>query len=97
MPDTEPATLLEQLCHWSVLPSSGNKSGRLVLDYLERVQKVLLSPTPQADLEDQLTAEYAIGNHQSDLKAGYTTDQSQGIKSGGKLFYKAFLMMQDVL
>ena len=95
--DTKPATLFEQLCHWSVLPSSGYKPGSLVLDYLERVQEVLLSPTPQADLKDQFTAEYAIGNHEPDLEAGNTTDQSQGTKSGGKLFDQTFFMMQDVL
>ena len=33
---------------------------------------------PQADLKDQLTAKNAIRNHEYDLEAGNTTDQSQG-------------------
>ena len=84
--DTKPATLFEQLWYWSVLPSSNNKPGSFISDNLERVQEILLSPAPQADLEDEFTAEYAIGNHEPDSEAGNTTDQFQGTKSGGKLF-----------
>ena len=89
---TEPATLLKQLCHCSVFPSSCNKSSSLVLDNLERTQEVVFSTTPQADLEDQFTAKYAIGDHEPDLEAGNTTDQFQGTKSGGKLLYGTFFM-----
>ena len=61
--DTKPATLFEQLCHWTVLPSSGYKPGSLVLDYLERIQEVVFSPTPETDLEDKFALKYSILNH----------------------------------
>ena len=94
--DTKATTLSQQINYMCLYSSFGHPSCCFVLNYLERLQKILLSAPQQAYLKNQFTTENSICHHEPGLKTCNFTEHSQSIYPGVKLLNERLIIILDV-